>query len=214
MAGNVKGGRSRAFPNSLAIEIGAGDEVDGGTPNPDPRQPSNEIIAHEFGHIRDWVSASDRSGDDRHTKEVQEALADMFAYDYDRDDATLGEHTTGGVAVNWQSPGTETYNGQPQPNHMDDYDPTPPGRLAGDKPDVHFNSTILSHAYYKFVQSIGHDKAGHLLRNVPSLLSPQPIFQQVADAFYSRAGTIDYNKLINIRTHNAFSSVRLTPFSS
>jgi hypothetical protein len=45
----------------------------------------------------------------------------------------------------------------------------------------------LSHAYYHFVQAVGHTQAGHLLHAVPSVLSPRPSFTELARAFHSRA---------------------------
>jgi hypothetical protein len=60
--------------------------------------------------------------------------------------------------------------------HMDDYDTTP----FPDNPPPHFNSTILSHAYYLFVQRVGQYRAGRVLHNVPSLLSPRPTLQEVS----------------------------------
>jgi hypothetical protein len=70
--------------------------------------------------------------------------------------------------------------------HMEDYDTTP-SRTTRPR---HFNSTILSHAYYLFVQRVGHHRAGRVLHNVPSLLSSRPTFQEVWEAFHSRAFTI------------------------
>jgi hypothetical protein len=68
---------------------------------------------------------------------------------------------------------------------MDDYDTTP----FPDNPPPYFNSTSLSHAYYLFVQRVGHHRAGRV-HNVPSLLSPRPTLQEVSEAFHSRAFTI------------------------
>ena len=72
---------------------------------------------------------------------------------------------------------------------MRDYDPTPPLDNAGE-PIEHFNSTILSHAYYEYVKRIGHPKAGRVLHNVPATLSPRPTFNEVARGFVARAGEI------------------------
>jgi len=201
-------GPSRALCSTLAVHIGAGREMD---VSGDPRPPFNDIIAHEFGHIRDCVSAGDRSSGNREIDEVEEALADMFAYDYDRDDATLGEDA-GPASVDWQTPANRLYSGQPQPDHMDDYDPTPPGPQPGDPPDEHFNSTILSHAYYLFVQDVGHDRAGHVLQTVPSALSPKPTFKEVAQAFFNRARAL-YGTEISGPGANAFGQVGLLPIT-
>ena len=72
---------------------------------------------------------------------------------------------------------------------MRDYDPTPPLDDEGE-PIEHFNSTILSHAYYEYVKRIGHAKAGRVLHNVPATLSPRPTFNEVARGFVARAGEI------------------------
>ena len=98
----------------------------------------------------------------------------MFAYDFDREDATIAEES-GGDIRDWEVPGSK-FRGdppQPYPAHMRDYDPTPPLDNGGE-PIQHFNSTILSHAYYEYVKRIGHTKAGRVLHNVPATLSPDP----------------------------------------
>jgi hypothetical protein len=152
----------------------------------DPNQPANDVIAHEFGHVMDWVYAGDRiyEGDIREEQAVQEALADMFAYEYDRFDATIAEETQRARPVrDLANPGSlSDLNGAPFPAHMRDYDSTPPSD--------HHNSTILSHGYYLFVQAVGHHKAGRVLHNVPATLSPKPTFKEVARGFVARAGEI------------------------
>ena len=122
-------------------------------------------------------------------KEVQEALADMFAYDFDREDATFGEETTTGATRDWAVPGRKSFGVRPYPAHMRDYDTTPPLDARGN-PIPHFNSTILSHAYYEFVKRLGHAQAGRVLHNVPATLSPFPTFREVARGFVGRAGEI------------------------
>jgi hypothetical protein len=174
----------------------------------DPKPPFNDVIAHEFGHIMDWDHAGDRTWDELSLEgqTVQEALADMFAYDYDREDATLGEEG-GGVARDWQNPGSVTVGPPVQrrryPAHMDHYDPTPPT-------DEHFNSTILSHACYLFVQQVGHDKAGRVLHNVPQRLSPRPTFNEVRRAFHDSASVL-YGASVALPAIDAFRQVGLEP---
>jgi Zn-dependent metalloprotease len=185
--GNVKRNDSRASASTLTVDLAAGHEMDGtskctfgcGIQIPDPRQPANDVIAHEFGHIMDWVFAGDRniSAGDLEANSVQEALGDMFAYDYDRGNATMGENTSGGASRDWQNPGSITRDGQPYPAHMRDYDPSN---------DPHFNSTILSHAYYLFVQRVGHNVAGNVLQYIPFCLSPKPSFREVRDCYVAR----------------------------
>lgn len=158
--GNVPGTRSSVSPFSFNVSISQDDVMRG---NGDPNVPANDVVAHEFGHLMDYVYAGDRFvGPDRTTDEVQEALADMFAYEYDRFDATFAEETGSGTSRNWADPAAERLLGQAYPAHMDDYDPTPPV----DAP--HFNSTILSHAYYLLVQRIGHGGPGACSTTCPS----------------------------------------------
>jgi hypothetical protein len=210
----ANGKKTRAFPADLAVEIAPDAAMDGCPgPNqcvPDPRGPFNDLIAHEFGHVMDLVYAGDRAlGDlDLQADSVAEALADMFAYDYDRADAILGEDAPP-LRINWAQPGNVFLGSQRYPAHMLGFDPTPP--LDDDrKPDVHFNSTILSHAYYLFVQDVGHDRAGNVLQYVPFTLSPKPTFKQVAQGFHQRAGDL-YGDDVAVAAANAFAQVGLPP---
>ncbi len=217
------GSTSRAFFGSLAVEIEAGDEMDNtrcpeppplgcpGGPRPlDPSLPFNDMVAHEFGHVMDWVYAGDRAidEDDLAARSVQEALADMFAYDYDRDQqhAKIGEGTARGVRRDMANPGSLVFPGstQPYPAHMDDFDPTPPADSRGNR--SHFNSTILSHAYYLLVQAVGHDRAGNVLQFVPFALSPKPTFGEVARRFIERAQDL-YGGVVSAPARAAFAQV-------
>jgi len=196
-------GDSYARLDSLAIFIASKHIAYSAT---NPANPFNDMIAHEMGHVRDYVTADDRAdhlGLDSRT--VVEALADMFAYDYDRGDGTLGEATTAGPIRGWANPGSFTVQGQPYPDHMDDYDGTPPG---ADDQKEYFNSTILSHAYHRFVQRVGHDKAGHVLQRVPPRLSPRPTFTQLRDAFVD-AATALYGESFADNAEAAFRDVGL-----
>lgn len=203
--GNVSRNDSHASASTLTVDLAAGHEMDGtskctfgcGPQIPDPRQPSNDVLAHEFGHIMDWVYAGDRniSATDLEANSVQEALGDMFAYDYDRGNTTMGENTSGPISRDWKNPGSILRDGQPYPAHMRDYDPTPPNNADG-KPSPHFNSTILSHAYYLFVQKVGHNTAGNVLQYVPFCLSPKPNFRQVRNCFVDRAHAL-YSSRVN-----------------
>ena len=190
--GNTTGG-SHMSPGSLYVWI-SHDSIAPGTGSRAgrPDLAFNDTIAHEFGHVMDLGYAGDRFSPTQFNfegKEVQEALADMFAYDFDREDPTIGEETTGGAIRDWQVPGREDFAGRPYPAHMRDYDTTPPLDARGNRVP-HFNSTILSHAYYEYVKRIGHPQAGRVLHNVPATLSPFPTFKEVARGFVSRAGEI------------------------
>jgi Zn-dependent metalloprotease len=117
---------------------------------------------------------------DRQGLEVTEALADMFAYDFDRDDATLGEDD-GSASMNWADPGSieSPTEGAPYPASMRDY--------KCDATDPHFNATILSHAYWRFVRKVGHEKAGRVLQYISWFLEPAPRFIDVARGFVRRS---------------------------
>jgi hypothetical protein len=186
--GNASGG-SHTSPGTLYVWIGH-DSIARG--NGDPNRAFNDVVAHEFGHVMDLVYAGDRFPGNQFShegKEVQEALADMFAYDYDRGDATSGEETAGGARVDWAVPGRISLGGRPYPAHMRDYAKSPPRDGFGN-PYPHFNATILSHAYYELVRRIGHHKAGRLVHNIPATLSPFPTFREVARGFVTRGGEI------------------------
>jgi Zn-dependent metalloprotease len=143
----------------------------------------NDVLAHEFGHVRDWVAAGDRfaGGSSFGALEVEEAIADMFAYDYDRKDAAIGENGAFGAFRDWANPGRLPAAGQPHPSHLDFYDPSPP------RGDPHFNSTILSHGYFRFVQKVGHDRAGQVLKSVPPGLSPRPTMSEFVNQIVAAA---------------------------
>jgi Zn-dependent metalloprotease len=203
-------GRSKASRLTLNVWL-AHDSIARG--NGDPNSAFNDILAHEFGHVMDWVYAGDRFSSQGFTvegREVEEALADMFAYDYDRDDSLIGEET-GPRRQDLADPGSVTFPGasRPYPQHMLQYDRTPPLDANGDA-DPHFNASILSHAYYRFVQAEGHARAGRVLHNVPSALSPFPTFAQVANAFILRAGQI-YGANARASAVAAFTAVGLQP---
>jgi Zn-dependent metalloprotease len=122
----------------------------------------------------------------RQGDEVEEALADMFAYDYDRNDATLGEDRAGasGVGIrDWQTP--SNLRGNHDKNRVTPRIPYPAtmAQYRCDATDEHFNSTILSHGYFLFVQNVGHDVAGAVLHRVPAKLSARPRYIEVMRAF-------------------------------
>jgi hypothetical protein len=69
-----------------------------------------DIVAHEFGHVVDWVYAGDRvvsptvPGQPNQGFEVEEGLADMFAQNFDPYAPTLGEDLPGGFVTDWAVP--------------------------------------------------------------------------------------------------------------
>jgi hypothetical protein len=203
VAGNLPPGDvSRINRLRLNVMIADNNVMDG---DGDPNQPSSDWVAHEFGHIMDAIYAGDRStSQSGEGDSVEEALADMFAYDYDWGDPTIGEEGPSGVARNWAIPGARLRDGQPYPAHMDDYDDTPPDGAP------HFNSTILSHAYYLFVQRVGRQKAGRVLHNVPQRLSPRPTFGEVRRSF-SQSAHVIYGATVSAHAIAAFTEVGLAP---
>jgi hypothetical protein len=174
---------------SLNVYIARADTV--------PLTAFNDVVAHEMGHVIDLVFAGDRIAATYESREAGEALADMFAYDYDRGDATLGEETAFGVKLDWANPAARG-----NPAHMAGYMRTP-------NRAVHLNSTILSHAYYLFVQSAGHASAGNVLQYVPYQLSPNPSFREVRDAFVRMAGQLYPQGNVRAAAVAAFARVGL-----
>ena len=146
-----------------------------------------DILAHEFGHHMDFTYADDRISDTAEADEVEEALADMFSYDLDRTDAILGSPGR----INWANPEAikNPKENLPYPSTM--YD-GPGGRrdYKCGATDEHYNGTILSHAYYRFVQKVGHDVAGNVLQYIPWYLSARPRFIDVQRGFATRAGEL------------------------
>jgi hypothetical protein len=55
-----------------------------------------------------------------------------------------------------------------------------------DSTDELINATILGHAYYLFVDKVGHDKAGNVLTYIPYALPSAPSFNDVAYWFIQR----------------------------
>jgi hypothetical protein len=177
VVGDVPGFTSKAARLSLVVDISHDDVM--------PANSFNDVVAHEYGHVMDWVYAGDRfvGGSSHQAVEVEEGIADMFAYDYDRGDATFAEESGSGASRDWVNPGRHLCLGTPYPAHMRDYDDTP----FPNEPDPHCNSTILSHAYYLLVQRVGPAVAGRLLNTVSATFSPRPTFTEVARGFVARA---------------------------
>jgi len=198
---NYPGNSSGANAN-LLVTISAGDTM--------PRNSFNDVVAHELGHVMDLVYAGDRVIDhsDKTVGAIQEALGDMFALDYDRNDTTMFEESATGVARHPGNPASESLCSstgcQPYPAHMDDFDPTPPNN------DEHYNSTILSHGFIRFVERVGFTTAGEVLQYIPFCLSPRPTFQQVSSCFHQRSMQL-YGSTVARGARLAFESVGLPP---
>jgi thermolysin metallopeptidase-like protein len=161
---------------------------------------SGDILAHELGHMVDIQSGEDRVSN-LGTDEVEEAMADMFAYDFDPSDPTLGEadkagnFPQGSPRVNWATPGAivNPVEHEPYPGHASQFKCV--------RTDEHFNSTIFSHAYFLFVQNVGREKAAKVLYSVSSGLGPFPGGLNLRDVFIQRAG-----ELFGTSTRNAARS--------
>jgi PASTA domain len=139
----------------------------------------NDAIAHELGHHIDQTFSGDDRVLDREVREVREAIGDMFAIDFDREDSTFGEDGPRGknteiAAEDWANGGRIG-----QPLRMSQY------LCAVD--DIHFNSMILSHAYYTFAQRVTPDVAGRVLYQVMAGLGPASRYVNVAGAFVAKA---------------------------
>jgi hypothetical protein len=138
-----------------------------------------DVIAHESGHVidehfqDDWVKT-------RESSEVDEALGDMFSYDYSYKQVWPG---TKRVAIGsiLATPNLFTFSDGAAPQKMSQY--------KCDAKDVHFNGHILSHAYWKWIESMnakgldGRTIAGNVLQSVPWQLAGQRTFGDTRNGF-------------------------------
>ena len=147
---------SHYSPNGSIITLKTGDA------------DNDDVLAHELGHRRDHEWADDRVDGHQQVEEVEEALADMFAYDFDHD-PVIGEDFSIDYPGDLKktdklrhlaAPGAYDIDGAPYPSTMSQY------RCAPDT-DQHINATILGHAYYLFADKVGHDVAGNVLTYIP-----------------------------------------------
>jgi hypothetical protein len=146
-----------------------------------------DVFAHEVGHRRDFTWARSRVDGHQQVDEVEEGLADMFAYDHDHDPSLFedfsvdfpGDKLENGNRRFLAKPSRFSRDGGPYPDTMAQY------RCAADT-DEHVNATILGHAYYRFVGQVGHDVAGDVLTYIPFALPPSPSFNDVAVWFAQR----------------------------
>jgi hypothetical protein len=139
-----------------------------------------QIVAHEQGHSIDFHFRDDYvatfEGD-----EVEEALAEMFAYDFEQDRRLAGV-TGRRVSDVLADPTRYSDAGGTLPDHYDDYNCT-----TGEE---HHNGYILAHGYWKLVQRVGHNVAGHVLQGVPWQLPARREFGDVRQAFARAAGSL------------------------
>jgi hypothetical protein len=198
---------SSAFTNSLVISIGTDDAS--------TFNGANDTVAHEVGHIQDVVLSGDRQSTGLHEQEVAEGLADMFAFDYDRFDPLFKEDMIPGGVRRWDQPTGFSEGGLFYPAAASQYH-----CVSGRSP--HLNSTIISHAFYKFsIQpGVGIGRAGAVLQHVPAALPPAPAFSDVRTAFINLSGQLypqddgDAGTVPEAREGaiSAFELVNKTPF--
>ena len=163
---------------------------------------SYDILAHELGHQIDITKGGDRTaGID--VREAEEALADMYAYDYDHDDTTLGEEV-GFPRANWANPNAVFSNAE-QASY-----PARNREFKCTRTDTHFNGMIDSHAYYLFDQKVGRDKAGAVLHQVSASLGPVFDGFDLRDRFMQRAGEM-FGNSARSAAFDAWSAVGRQP---
>ena len=165
---------------------------------------NDDVLAHELGHRRDFDWADDRVDGHQQVEEVQEALADMFAYDFDQhpilaEDFSIdypGDEEKTEKLRHLAAPGAYDKDGGPYPSTMSRY------RCAPDT-DEHINATILGHAYYLFADEVGHPVAGNVLTYIPYALPPAPSFNDVAYWFAKRSEEL-YGPTVAAAANHAF----------
>ena len=135
-----------------------------------PERARQRLVAHEFGHVMDWVYAGDRSpaASSRGTRR-EEALADMFAYDYDRGDATIG----GGHRrhrIDWANPSADAPSPAACASPSTWTTTTPRRRSIGDR----CTSTARSSATPTTCSShvVGHDEGRRVCCRRPRVPEP------------------------------------------
>lgn len=165
---------------------------------------NDDVIAHELGHRRDFSWADDRVNGPQQVDEVEEALADMFAYDFDFDPSMFEDFTENfpgdalktGNRRDLSDPSQWSRDGAPYPETMSQY------RCAPDT-DEHINATILGHGYFLFADQVGHDIAGDVLTYIPYALPPAPSFNDVAYWFSKRSEEL-YGQTVAAAANHAF----------
>ena len=170
---------------------------------------SGDIMAHEFGHLMDLTYGEDRTSN-IFVDEVEEAVADMFAYDFDHNDVTLGEAAAnegfpvGSPRVNWANPRLlkSAAEGELFPAHQSQFKCSRKG--------PHYNGTIYSHAYFLFDKKVGRGKASAVLHRVSSALGPAPNALDLRDLMIQRGGEL-FGTSVRNAAIAAWSEVGLAP---
>lgn len=128
-----------------------------------------DVIAHEFSH--GLVSHTADLAPNGQSGELDEAIADIFASNLDTGDWEIGEDTDPGAVRDMSNPRRFKH-----PAHVRDYEATK---------DRHFNSTIISHAYFQMVQDkdIGRKAAEQIVyRAVTKHLTSHATFEDFRTA--------------------------------
>ncbi|MDA0170112.1 hypothetical protein OJ998_13525 [Solirubrobacter taibaiensis] len=154
-----------------------------------PERMNQQVIAHEIGHHLDITLAPD-AFTSVEASETYEGIADMYTYDYIRE-STAGIGGEMPISQKLANPAAVAVpNGDRYRGHMAAYC-RKPGR------DLHLNGTILSNAYFRIVQRLGHHVAGHLLPHMSWRLpakrtfgSVRTAFSQTAAVFYGQGSSV------------------------
>jgi hypothetical protein len=175
-----------------------------------------EVAAHELGHSLD-DHAADEYLETFEGSEVDEALAEMFAYDFSN-----GRPAPPGETVSI----TNLLKDPRAAPVLIAHDPGGPGvklpslysQYYCKATEVHLNGYILAHAYYKFVQRVGRDVAGQVLTFVPFMLPAQREFGDVREAMEDAAhglfpGPNDTEGVIEQHVDDAFAEVGIVDAS-
>ena len=145
-----------------------------------PQPALQRLVAHEFGHVMDSIYAGDRSHrPERAGRPSKRRSPTCSPTTTTETTPTLGEERRfRGRRVDWAIPGGTRRPATPTTWTTT----TAPRRPTRSAPGEHFNATILSHAYYLFVQRAGAkgrtraaqrppapEPATHLRRSAPQL---------------------------------------------
>ena len=139
-----------------------------------------QTVAHEQGHSIDFHFRDDFVSIVRGRRGRGGAGGDVrLRLEQDR---TLAGATGTRVSARLADPSSFSVGAGSLPEHYDDYNCT-----TGEE---HHNGYILAHAYWKLVQRVGHNMAGHILQGVPWQLPARREFGDVRAALERTAGSI------------------------
>ena len=160
-----------------------------------------DVIAHEITHgVNKRIHPGTGLIYFGQSGAINEALADIFAAMVDREDWSVGEDMKAGVIRDIKNP-----NSKGNPKHMDEYRVL---SMSQDKAGVHYNSTIVSHAFYKFTNynGIGKLKSEKIFYDAMNYLTPLSDFVDMRIACETSARKIYGNK-VAFKVSQAFDEV-------